>query len=56
MKIISVDEFNFNAKRPKDMVMNSSKFEERFHINVPSIEETLELLTEDYKHLKNYEN
>ena len=56
MKIISVDEFNFNAKRPKDMVMNSSKFEERFHINVPSIEETLELLSEDYKHLKNYEN
>ncbi len=49
MKIISVDDFSFKAKRPKDMVLNSKKFEETFHIKVPSIERTLELVVKDYK-------
>ena len=56
VKVISVDEFNFKAKRPKDMTLNSSKFEEKFHINVPTIDETLELVVKDYKKFKSDEN
>ena len=49
MKIISVDQFNLKAKRPKDMTLNSEKFEEIFNIKVPSIEKTLESSLKDYQ-------
>ena len=49
MKNISVDDFKFKALRPKDMRLNSKKFEDKFHLKVPSLDETLRLVIMDYK-------
>ena len=49
VRLISISNSNLGAKRPKDMTLNSEKFEEVFNIKVPSIEKTLESCLKDYK-------
>lgn len=47
-KDISVEEYPFKAKRPKDMRLNSKKFEENFSINVPTVQDTIKLVANEY--------
>ena len=47
-KEISVEEYPFKAKRPKDMRLNSKKFEEKFSIIVPTIQDTIKLVAKEY--------
>lgn len=46
---ISVDEFNFKAKRSKDLSLNISKLKNNIESNIPSIEESIDHFIRDYK-------
>ncbi len=43
VKLISIDKMKFIAKRPKGMMMNVSKFEKKFGIELPSLKKEIKL-------------
>lgn len=47
-EIISVESMNFKAKRPKNMLMNVSHFENIFNIKLPTLIEEIESIKKEY--------
>ena len=50
INLISVDEMNFKAKRPNGMMMDVSKFEKSFKINLPTLSSEIELFNSTKGH------
>ena len=50
-KLISSKELGRLAKRSKDMTLDNTKAKEFFNIDFPSLDETLRLVSNDYKKL-----
>jgi len=44
IKKISIDDMNFKAKRPKNMAINSKKISLALRCNLPTVEETIDLI------------
>jgi len=49
--ISNYDETSSNIKRPLDMTLDSTKYENLFNVSLPSIEKTINSVVDDYKNL-----
>jgi dTDP-4-dehydrorhamnose reductase len=49
MKRVKVSNVKFlNAYRPKNMIMNLSKFENRFNVKLPKLSEEIKFVAKEY--------